>query len=138
MSTISTIIRQHLLRAHAAARRRQAFEDGSGRAEANTDLYTELRAALLEDPTRKVMAPAFGTMNDYTAVDIIRDDESTPGSTVLLELLGFVAQLAKAGDSAAQAWINAAAQRHADFHAADLVQERVDCHDDADLEEDAP
>lgn len=88
-------------------------------------LETELRDALLQDPSRDVSTPAFARAQT-PAMDVVADEfASASGDSLLFDLLRIAAEASQGRPEAqlrAQAWLKTMTERHAAFHADDLVR----------------
>jgi hypothetical protein len=93
--------------------------------DAHRALMLELVQALEQgQPQRLCLTPGFKPAQ-MTAAEIVNDDFAAAGDTSLDDLLRLLSRCCKSTDPeirlGAQAWIAAAAKRHADFHFADAA-----------------
>ncbi len=91
-------------------------------AEARDELRREIVEALTAGvASRIVQAPAYS--GRWTLEEISSDDIAGEKSTTLADLLSMGGRLARSGDAQAVTFINALADRHAEFHADDRAEE---------------
>jgi hypothetical protein len=95
-------------------------------AAAHQALMVELIQALEQgEPKRLCSTPGFAD-DRWPAAEIVNDDFAAKGDTSLDALLRLLGLCSRSSDpavrTAAQAWIAAAARRHADFHCADAAR----------------
>lgn len=97
-------------------------------ARAHETLRSEIAEAIFTDPTKLVSTPGFAKQAQ-SAVDVVLDDFSgSQGEGSLTALLWIVGQAAKGKDvgCAAALWVSILAERHAKFHADDMVHRQLE------------
>ena len=123
MSTLQNPMVANLGRHYARQGRRDTLAEG-----AYTTLRNEMIDALLTDPSKVVLAPAFKPRRN-TAADVLADKfDSKDGEQALVDLLRIVGLCAQGKADhelhlRASAWIAARASEYAAWHQADLLDE---------------